>query len=287
MKSANAALQVLFASGNQFLMADLFKFTLTNGTVLTYTTYDADIVANGYVYSSSGPMIERTKGKLSAGVEVDTITVDIWPSPSHMIGALSWTYAVATGALDGATVRIDRAFMSSSTVVAGTVNVFTGIVSEVQMTRSQIEIIVSSPLDLLNVQMPRNLYQAGCLHSLYDSGCTLSAAAYAVSGAITVAQTASLLQSGLSNITSWFDLGYVTFTSGANVGVTRTVKSYTNFGGYSQLNLITALPAAPAVGDTFTAYPGCNKMQLTCSSKFNNLTHFKGFPYVPIPETAL
>jgi len=48
------------------------------------------------------------------------------------------------------------------------------------------------------------------------------------------------------------------------------------------------LPFAPAAGDVFTAYPGCDKTQATCASpKFSNLVNFEGFPYVPAPETAI
>jgi hypothetical protein len=43
----------------------------------------------------------------------------------------------------------------------------------------------------------------------------------------------------------------------------------------------------PNTGDTFTAYPGCDKTQNTCTSKFNNLVNFGGFPYVPVPEAAI
>lgn len=43
--------------------------------------------------------------------------------------------------------------------------------------------VVKSPLELLNIQMPRNVIQPGCRHTLFDTGCTLSAAAFTTSGA--------------------------------------------------------------------------------------------------------
>jgi hypothetical protein len=42
----------------------------------------------------------------------------------------------------------------------------------------------------------------------------------------------------------------------------------------------------PAPGDTFIAYPGCDKTQSTCSGKFSNLVNFGGSPYIPVPETS-
>lgn len=69
----------------------------------------------------------------------------------------------------------------------------------------------------------------------------------------------------------------------ANRGQSRTVKSYT--GG--SFKLMYPLNAVPASGDTFFAFPGCDKLQSTCTTKFSNLPNFGGQPYVPRPETAL
>ena len=78
--------------------------------------------------------------------------------------------------------------------------------------------------------------------------------------------------------------GQILFTSGANAGLLKAVKSYA--GQFFTFN--SPLPFVPNAGDLFTAYPGCDKTQATCSSsKFNNLVNFEGFPYVPAPETAI
>ena len=78
-------------------------------------------------------------------------------------------------------------------------------------------------------------------------------------------------------------MGALTFTSGANVGMTRTVKAY----GSGLFRFALQLPSPPAAGDTFTVYPGCPKTKEACASKFNNVIHFRGYPYVPPAETAL
>ena len=49
--------------------------------------------------------------------------------------------------------------------------------------------------------------------------------------------------------------------------------------------LLYPLPAPCANGDTFDAYPGCDKLEATCISKFNNKPNFGGYPFVPTPET--
>jgi hypothetical protein len=39
-------------------------------------------------------------------------------------------------------------------------------------------------------------------------------------------------------------------------------------------------------GDAFTVYLGCDHTQATCTTKFGNLTNFRGFPYIPSPTYA-
>ena len=67
-----------------------------------------------------------------------------------------------------------------------------------------------------------------------------------------------------------------------NNGASRSVKSYTP----GVITLSLPLLAAPGVGDTFNAYPGCDKQQATCTNKFSNKVNFGGQPYIPLPETA-
>jgi uncharacterized phage protein (TIGR02218 family) len=77
-------------------------------------------------------------------------------------------------------------------------------------------------------------------------------------------------------------LGTLTFTSGALAGKSYSIRQQT--GGVFLLTV--PIPIPPAAGDAITVYPGCDKQQTTCQTKFANLQHFEGFPYVPVPETA-
>jgi len=47
------------------------------------------------------------------------------------------------------------------------------------------------------------------------------------------------------------------------------------------------LPFAPAFGDAFTVYAGCDRTLATCQGRFNNKANFRGFPFVPPAETAV
>ena len=42
-----------------------------------------------------------------------------------------------------------------------------------EIGRTSAKLTVNSDLVLLDIDMPRNIYQPTCLHTLYDTGCTL------------------------------------------------------------------------------------------------------------------
>lgn len=282
MKSAPGALINLLNSAQEFLMADLYLFTLLNGTTLAYTGFDSSVVDGATTYLTSALIIERTAVKTVMGLQVDTLNLVIYPRTTDAVGGLTFLQACASGLMDGATLVMRRGFFSSTGTYAGSFLNFTGLVGDIQMSRDQISLTVNSPLYLLNVQLPKNLYQATCIHILYDGGCTMNAASFAVGGTVT-SSTSTSISSGVGSPTSWFDQGYIVFTSGVLTGTKRTVKYYNNPGYFALLNPLLILPSP---GDNFTAYPGCDKALATCKNKYNNIIHFKAMPFVPVPETA-
>jgi uncharacterized phage protein (TIGR02218 family) len=161
---------------------------------------------------------------------------------------------------------------------------FSGIVGEVNATRSAAEITVNSDLFLLNVNMPRNLYMPTCQHTLFDADCGLVKSSYANAGTVGSGSSAtSIVSAGMNSTAAYFDAGTITFTSGAYNGISRTVRTYAN----GAFQLLLPLPGAPNAGDTFNAYPGCPKTSGVCTTKFNNAANFKGFELIPLPETLL
>jgi len=289
MKSASPALLALLAS-RQFFSADLYLFSLIGGGTLNYCGGDQDLNWNSITWSagkSTGPYFDRKDNKAKChwkvGVEVDTLVFDVLPGSSTVLGE-PFLSAVRQGVFDGAEMTLYRAFMPTyGNTAAGTVIMFVGRVAEVDCGRSLATFSVSSHLELLNQNMPRNLYQSGCVNTLFDASCTLNQASFAVAGTISNVTSAATFNATLSQPAGFFNLGSITFTSGANSGLSRTVKSW----GANTINLIAPFPVAPAIGDGFNIYPGCDKSQATCSAKFGNLKNFRGFPYVPENSTAV
>lgn len=266
------------------IIADLYTFALRNGSFLRYTTLDADVEYDGNTFQRLAPVIHRDRVKQQVGIEVSTMRLRVYPRSGDQIGGVDWIPAARSGALDGALVTLQRAYLWHPAVPPiGVLTSFKGRVSTIQAGRSGAEIEVKSYLEVLNIPMPRNLVQPGCIHTLYDVGCTLNRENFAEESEVEADSTRTVINCNLTQDAGYFDLGAVTFTSGVNSGVSRGVKSYTP----GVLTLSFPLPSTPETGDEFTAYPGCDKKQGTCTNKFNNLPNFKAMPFVPVPETAV
>ena len=76
----------------------------------------------------------------------------------------------------------------------------------------------------------------------------MNKASFTFSNAVVAGSTISSIQTTLAQANGYFDLGYLTFTSGVNSGVSRGIKSYSS----GVVNLIIPLPSLPSAGDTFT-----------------------------------
>ena len=297
MKTIPPALRALLST-RVFNKHRLYQFSLVNGGSLLYTSADVDILWGGNRYASGnggGLLFDTTNNRAKAhwkvGVEVDTLVFDILPGPNALVNGQPFFRAVVQGVFDGAELTVSNAYWppqayQSPVVPTGAVVVFVGRVAEIDGGRSVATVTVNSHLELLNQNMPRNLYQSGCLNTLFDSACTLNMASYAVTGTVAEGSTGSSLVASLPQPGGYFDLGRVVFTSGANAGVARSVRSYTQ-GSPGTLAMRSPFPVAPAVGDTFTAYPGCHKTTGDCAGRYGNRANFRGFPFIPSSSTAV
>lgn len=263
--------------------AECFTFTLATGTVLAWTNLDRSVTYGGTTFSATGPLVQGLRYKASVGLEVDKQQITIAARPSDLISGAPALNAIRDGAFDGARVQRDRVFLDASTWAAiGGVTLFKGRVSTVDhVGRTTAQITIASDLIVLDYEMPRNLYSPTCLHTLYDSGCGVIRGAYSASGTVGAGSTVSLIETAVA--AAGHAQGAIVFTSGANANVRATVK--TVVAGVS-LGLMYPLPSPPATGDAFTVAFGCDHTRGTCKAKFNNLSNFRAFPFVPPPQVA-
>lgn len=297
-----ADFDALLASRN-FAYAEAFTLRLISGTRLCYTTAQASFAAPAcdgsglteYVANDvgvSGVLLKCSSGQSDSGdptthIEVDEQQVTFTPTlnlaaPSLIDGA-PFLQAVARGQLDGAVIQRDRWFFNTAGgPPVGGMPMFYGFTASIdKLSRTQAVLKVKSDLVLLNIQMPRNLYQPNCIYTIYDTGCGVDQASFASHAAVGAAATTGFIP--WTGATAQFTGGMVTFESGPNVNLTRTIKSADATG----LSLAYPLPFQPLAGDDFVAYPGCDRQFAGGCAFFNNQSRYRGHPFVPTPEMAI
>ena len=280
MKASSPELIALLAS-NEFRLADLITLTLKTGDVLRYTSLDMPLT---YAAATYVPIVmQRGRTRVVTGIEVDSLDLSLFPTDAQTVLGNPFLSAAHAGVFDGAELRLDRAYMATwGNTAPGVINLFDGRVSDIELDGLEVRLRVTSFLELLNTRMPRNVYQAACINSLYDTACGASRAAFAVTATAKAPSSRELISATLPQAAGYFTQGVIQMTSGANAGLFRNVKLF----GSDQFFLSMPLPYAVAVGDTFTAWPGCDKSLTTCTSKFSNAARFRGMPWIPTPETA-
>lgn len=309
MKSkSNAALRAILATGT-WAQVELYDFAILNGPTLRFTTGQVSTTYGGNDYRT-GLIIQRGAIKQSLGFEVGSMALTISPQFDDKDGApnvagQAFLSAARARVLDSARISMTKVFYPAVFTGGTQFSVdwrpsaaqgalwYVGTVNRVDTGRSQCEIDVHDDIELLNVAMPRNLVQTTCLNTLFDTACTLSEASFRDISAVSntaFTPTISRFSSGLVRPDGYYDQGRIAFTSGANAGLTRVIKRYTLSVG--TIEVVRPFPSPPLNGDFFTVTAGCKKTRAACNNSsssvgpaFNNLAHFRGMPYVPVPET--
>lgn len=271
---------------NQFIIAELYTITTMQGNEYRYTNYDYSLIVNGKSYLNNGPIIERDSLSFKIGVELDSLSVSVKINDDVMLGSLPFLQAVHNGQLDGSRFTLERIFLDRNNPLdtsAGTIKLFDGLIVEPDFNRNELQFSVKSDLDVLSVQLPRDLYQPSCKNTLFDLRCGLNREEHAVLATVETDSTLSRIVCTIAKPQGYFTQGVVEFSAGLNAGIKRTIRLHEN----GSLLLTLPLTQMPSVGETIKVYPGCDKMMETCDNRFNNLERFRGEPFVPVPETAV
>lgn len=291
MKPASTELINFLAANRKFHFADCYTITLRGDHVFRYTTTQRNITTipvggdTPVTFLAGQLLVKGLQYKASIGTDVDEQTIELVYKTSFTMNDLPMAVALRLGQWDGASIRRDRYFLSSDnwTEVIGGVTLFTGKVSRVDrigIIQSSVQVV--SDMVLLNQPMPRNMYQAGCGNTLFDGTCGLLKDNFDTQGEVEASSTV-LTINWASATAGYYDLGTVTFEGGANDGISRTIRRSTG----TALILSSPLPNVPQTGDDFVAYPGCDRTLSTCQNKFSNEDNYRGYPYIPTPETAI
>lgn len=314
MQNYSADLLALYAVAHktQLFRVNLFMIGPTqNGSVIYACDGDGDITYGGNTYSKEiFGLWSRGAQTIKIGFESNSIELTCaadsqfipmyFPGTSNSVLLLD---GIEAGLLAGAPVTVYRATMSTYGVVTGPTGGslvstrFVGEVGEVTaIGQTKCTVKVNDLLYRLNLSCPRMLLQAPCRWVLYSSGCTLSQAAFTRSGEAIgglvdprTFQTAAHLTT--ISAAGTFDKGQLTFTSGANNGITYNVAVWTPGVGATpdQIQLDATPLYDMAEGDTFNVSEGCNHTFSSCLNLqgSNAVINIGAAPFIPVAETAI
>ena len=238
---------------------------------LHFTSSDKDLDFGGKTYTSlpikrsrieSTQDIGKTPLKIKTSLRNPFVTQYIAASPTQVVDL---------------TVRRIHASDADPSVT------FVGRVLNVEFSENEATILCQSVQSSLRRPGLRRLYQTTCPHVLYGDHCAVSriefdtvAVLSGVSG-LDLTSASFIISIDPTYDPTWFEGGYVE-VSQAGVVSTRFITGHDNGTGTLTLNL--PLPNL-SVGDTVTAFPGCDHGNTTCRAKFDNLDNYGGFPFIP------
>ncbi len=124
--------------------------------------------------------------------------------------------------------------------------------------------IVTAGTNVFTIDVDTRLYNED--PALGQSDASQVYTAYTSGGMATPQGTASV-----------FDYGKVTFTSGANIGLSMEVKTYVT----GTIVLQLPMPYPIEAGDTYSLVQGCDRSFATCRDRHNNVINFRGEPHLP------
>jgi hypothetical protein len=231
LASDNDALEYLLLTARELTVADLLTITLADGTTLNWASFDADITVGATTYTSLGPRLRRGAIKWKRGVEVSPLELSIASATTDVATlGLTVAQAIAAGYFNGATATLSRVYNpvrqpNGTCSASQPLMLFQGWVGKIEQGRPYAKITVNSLFERLNLQWPFTMLQPSCRWTLFDAGCTLNQASFAVSGSAQNGSTRSRVLHALTNATGYFDQGRIHFTSGQNSGIWRVVQS--------------------------------------------------------------
>ena len=250
-----------------------WKIIRRDGTVLGFTDHDHDLqFASTLFRAESG--YQASDWEAATGLAA--------PS-SDVAGALQSEVIteddIAAGRYDGARVEL---YLVNWAEPSQHVRLSVLEIGEITRTSSHFRAELRGLQHRLS-QTRGRIYARRCDAAFGDGRCGKNAHAYTFSGAILSApDTGRAIVSGLdAHPSRTFRHGLLTFTSGANDGVSTDIESHERAHGSVSLIFWLPLPVRPSPGDTFTIVAGCDKSFATCKAKFDNVENFRGFPHMP------
>ena len=234
-----------------------------------YTSGDTEVDFDGHTWEPAA--IKRSSAHYDAKLEGTKITVTFARTDPAIAGYL------AQSPVKLSTITIYKLFRDQSPAEACLI--FTGTILSVAIKALAAKAKCAGIDYVINHQFLNWRYQPGCNHTVFSDSCGLNEADYQLATTVNVDETGTVLTSSdfSSHADGWWKLGIAMHNDEERLIVDHTGNTITIMTPFRELN----------TGDTVTVLPGCDGNVDTCRDKFNNLSNFLGFPFIPLDNPAL
>jgi uncharacterized phage protein (TIGR02218 family) len=272
VKSLPGALATHLAT-KQLTLATALKITRTDGVIYGFTSHDRDVTISSVLYESS-PGLDVTSVVITAGLAVGNLELTTLHD-----GTVFTAAAVLGGVWRNAAFTLFR--YNFVTPADGIETLLVGTIGEVELRQNS---VVAELRDLRQyLQQPvGSVSSKTCRYRLGDSKCTknITIAPFTVTGTLTaVTSRQEFRDSARAEAADFFGEGVLTWTGGANTGLSQKVKEYAANGTFT---LSLPMLQTVSIGDTYSVKAGCRKrLAEDCITKFANVLNFGGEPHRP------
>lgn len=260
-------------------IAFCLSITRTDGESYHITSHDVDISYGGNIYSSQ-PGVDLTEIRSTLGLNVDNLD----HKNPYFDGFLE-RLDMLNDLYRGATFQLF--FLNYNDTSMGIGIITKGTIGKITIEDFDFEIELRSLSQALQQDVGKR-YTPYCQNDLGLGICGLGVdlADYTYTGSVDTATsqkefTCIDLNPALTD-SNRFRFGYVTWTSGNNIGKKSQVRIHTYADGVHTIELFYDMFYEIQADDGFTAVFGCDKdMNGDCLNVFDNVINFFGFPAVP------
>lgn len=275
-RTIGASLQTHIESDTTTL-ALCWKLTLTDATVIGFTSHVDDLEISGVTYeASTGLTPDAIESKLGTGID----NLDVM----GILSSANITESdIHAGVYDYAEVEI---FMVNyADVGMGIIMLTKGRIGDVNSSGGQFKAEVRSLLQNTSQRIVP-LISVNCrVKKFGDAECGFSLVSpYKLTGktVLTVSSNKQFTANFglvLGLVTGLYNWGLVTWLTGDNAGRKMEIKTHTHSLTDTMI-LQQSMRNAIQVGDTFDIQSGCDRRLETCKA-YSNIANFRGEPHVP------
>ena len=245
---SQAGVEVLFAQvpcNTQW--TQIWTITRTDGEVLRFTALDRDLPYRGQTYRSCHSM--NPSASENVGSIDDSGTMNL--SGLLASGAISQEDLHA-GLYDGATVQAELVSWNGPALARPLLK---GTFGKVVYSENRFSVDLEGDGGRLQQTPLVHPMQPNCRYLFGDRWCSKDLGPLTVAGAVTTSGgQKGFADAGRAEAAGYFRSGRVTFTSGANAGISAEIKDHEAGGSFS---LWPRMAFPIATGDTYTMTPGC------------------------------